>query len=187
MGALKNHMANEAQRFSRPTLALPPNGSLFGPVVTIPLARRIKQEERETSSEPSIRQDADTDESATPRSEVDEQSSAASSWTESFTPRKRISLSENRYTPSRAKGSHKKRKVVEPSHDPLQEASMDGWEDDEDDEMAIGYSERKSLPNAVRPSGNPTFAKPNAMKTPTRAINLGGARGSQTSSAKKRR
>lgn len=111
-------------------------------MVTVPLTRRIKQEEREDSTEHST-QDADTDESAASRSEMDERSSAASSWTESFTPRKRISLSENRFTPSRtnlSKDSHKKRKMGGPSRDLPQEAPMDGWEDDEDDEMAIGYA-----------------------------------------------
>ncbi|KAG8927206.1 hypothetical protein FRC01_007830 [Tulasnella sp. 417] len=191
MDALKKHMANEAQLFSRPTLALPPNGSFFGPVVTVPLTRRIKQEEGENSTELST-QDADTDESAASPSEVDEQSSAASSWTESFTPRKRISLPENRFTPSRAEvpnGSHKKRKLGKTTRDLHQEAPMDGWEEDEDedDEMAIGYSERKSLSKADQPSRNssprinPTLGRSGAAKTPTRAINLAGTRGSQTS------
>ncbi|KAG8944519.1 hypothetical protein FRC04_001741 [Tulasnella sp. 424] len=153
MGTLNNHMTTEAQRFSRPALTIPPNGSLFGPLVTIPLSRRIKEESTEPSTE-----DAGTDESAASPYEMDEQSSAASSWTESFTPRKRVSRSEGRNTPSRAgfsKGSHKKRKVGESSDLLLQQGPMDDWEDDEDDEMAIGYSEHKSLSKTVSPSGKP--------------------------------
>lgn len=189
MGTLNNHMTTEAQRFSRPALTIPPNGSLFGPLVTIPLSRRIKEESTEPSTE-----DAGTDESAASPYEMDEQSSAASSWTESFTPRKRVSRSEGRNTPSRAgfsKGSHKKRKVGESSDLLHQQGAMDDWEDDEDDEMAIGYSEHKSLSKTVSPSGKPNRthtapAKASATRTPTRIGHTGGNRGSRTSSAKKR-
>ncbi|KAG9019278.1 hypothetical protein FRB90_004547 [Tulasnella sp. 427] len=185
MNALKDHMANEARLLARPTLSIPPNASIFGPLVTVPLSRRIKQEDGDDSTEPST-QDGETDESIISRSEEGEHSSAVSSWTESFAPRKRISRPEARASSNTgdrtSKTPLKKRKVEGSAGRSPQQVPLDDWEDDEDDEMAIGYAERKSLSNAISPSGKPAPVKPRTAKTPSRILNnnAGGTKGSDS-------